>query len=157
MEFILKTTLWSLCGKDNKWPWLRRSCYRWLWSLAGLAVETQYTSCNLWKGLGVAKKQPKPNRKRKARANTSSFFRKCGAEIKTIKLGSWLKHLWEPQPCHKITQAFKSDPKAPAPNTTSVCCTLFDTGEVMVKPWNLTATPLLWAEEDTLPSWTNSI
>lgn len=47
-EFILKTTLWSLQRKDNKWPWLRRSCYRWLWSLAGLAVETQYTSCNLW-------------------------------------------------------------------------------------------------------------
>lgn len=87
------------------------------------------------------------------------FFRKCGAEIKTIKLGSWLKHLWEPQPCHKRTQAFKSDPKGPAPNTTSACCTLLDTGEVMVKTleFNFTYSALLWAEEDTLPSWTNNI
>lgn len=40
-EFTLKAPLWCLLSKDNKWPWLRRGCYHWLWRLAGLAVETQ--------------------------------------------------------------------------------------------------------------------
>lgn len=41
-----KTRLWSLCSTDNKWPWVRLSCYHWLWSLSGLTVETWHISCH---------------------------------------------------------------------------------------------------------------
>lgn len=45
-KFKQKTRLWSLCSTDNKWPWVRLSCYHWLWSLSGLTVETWHISCN---------------------------------------------------------------------------------------------------------------
>lgn len=97
-EFILKkTTLSSLRGEDNKWPRLRRSRYHRLWSLAGFAVETVYF-LSFVRGPGVSKKQPNHNRKRNERENTGSFFRKWRGEIKTIKLGSRMEHLWERQP-----------------------------------------------------------
>lgn len=95
---LKKTTLWSLRSGDNKWPRLWRSCYHRLWSLAGFTVETVYF-LSFVRGPGVSKKQPNHNRKRNEREDTGSFFRKWRGQIKTIKLGSSMEHLWERQPC----------------------------------------------------------
>lgn len=98
--------------KDNKWPWVRLSCYHWCWSLPGLAVETQYISCNFTQGLILTKNTTKTKARdggeKEKKEKQAHFQEECGHNHnKQVGLIP-LKHLWELQPSNKNTQALKS-------------------------------------------------